>query len=83
MTIDSSELPAKWMPLVKRLAGMAHRECGQHGFAVMTVNVLVSPQAEPVFWGEPTFNKLEPRLGAFQFLNEILRIYGEKPPTEE
>lgn len=83
MTVDTSKLPEKWIPLIKRLAGVAGRECGNQGFAIMTVKVLVSPKGEPVLWVEPQFDKLEPRLGAFQFLTELLKQAGINPLDAE
>lgn len=83
MTVDYDKLPEKWTPLLKRLAGTAGRECGQQGFAIMTVKVLVSPKGEPVLWIEPQFDKLEPRLGAFQFLTELLKQAGINPLEAE
>jgi len=83
MPIDSAKLPEKWTPLIKRLAGMADRECGNNGFAIMTVRVLVSPKGEPVMWVEPHFDKLEPRLGAFQFMTKLLEQMGANPLEAE
>lgn len=77
MSIDSEKLPQKWEPLTKRLAGMADRECGNKGFAIMTVEILVHPSGEPAFWTEPKITKLESRLGAFDFLTKILHMLSD------
>lgn len=83
MPIDRDELPKKWLPLVRRLAGVADRECGNHGFAVITVEVLVKPNGEPAFWREPRVSKLEPRQGASEFLDTILDMFGESTAIKE
>ena len=83
MPIDSELLPAKWMPLVRRLAGVADRECGKQGYAVMSIEVLVDPNGEPAFWSEPRIVKLESRQGAASFLREVLRLVGERVVASE
>lgn len=65
---------AKWDSLVKRMAGIAERECKDKGFAVMTIDVLVDASGEPAFWSEPTLVKIEPRIGASVFMDRILKI---------
>lgn len=83
MPIDSDKLPDKWMPLTKRLAGVADRECGNKGFAIVTVEVLVHPNGEPVLWTEPRVTKLEPRLGAFDFMTKLLQMWGQAKIAQE
>lgn len=83
MTIDHDELPKKWEPLMRRLAGIAGRECGHKGFAIMTVEVLVDAKGEPSFWTEPKLTKLESRLGAFDFLTKVLTMLGQSKPIQE
>lgn len=83
MPIDPEKLPEKWTPLVRRLAGMADRECGNKGFAIMTVEVLVHPNGEPAFWTEPKITKLESRLGAFDFLTRVLTMLGQSKNAQE
>lgn len=77
MPIDHDALPKKWEPLLKRMAGIAGRECGHKGFAIITVEVLVDPNGEPAFFTEPKLTKLEPRLGAFDFLTKVLHMLGQ------
>ena len=63
---------ATWESLVKRLSGVAERECANRGFAIMTVEVLVDANGEPAFWTEPKLTKLEPRMGAGVFLDRVV-----------
>lgn len=70
------DLAKKWEPLVKRLAGVADRECDR-GFAIMSVEILVAPNGEPAFFTEPKLTKLETRLGAHDFLTKVLRMLGQ------
>lgn len=83
MTTDAVRLTEKWSQLTKRLAAIAGRECGNRGFAIMTVEVLVDSTGEPAFWTEPTVKKLESRLGAFNFLTKVLSMLGESKVTRE
>lgn len=64
----------KWESLVKRLSGVAERECTNKGMAVVTIEVLVDSTGEPVFWSEPRIVKIEPRIGATVFLEKVLRM---------
>lgn len=68
----------KWDSLVKRMAGIAERECANRGFAVMSVEVLIDANGEPAFWTEPKLDKIEPRIGAGVFLDRILKIIASK-----
>lgn len=77
MPIDYDELPKKWEPLVRRMAGIAGRECGQKGFAIMSVEILVDTRGEPAFFTEPKLTKLETRLNASDFLSKILQMLGQ------
>lgn len=61
-----------WESLVKRLAGVAERECANRGFAVMSVEILVDANGDPAFWTEPKLTKLEPRMGAGVFLDRLV-----------
>lgn len=64
----------KWEQLVKRLSGIAERECANKGFAIMTITVLVDASGEPAMWTEPELRRLEPRLGAGVFMDRVLKI---------
>lgn len=64
----------KWESLVKRLAGVAERECSNRGFAVMSVEILVDANGEPAFWTEPRLTKIEPRIGAGVLMDRLLKI---------
>lgn len=74
---------ATWESLVKRLAGVAERECANRGFAVMTVEVLIDANGNPAFWTEPRLTKLEPRMGAGAFLDRVMQIVGQTVPRKE
>lgn len=67
----------KWESLVKRLAGIAERECADKGFAVMKVIILVDATGQPVFYTEPELTRLEPRIGAGVLLDRILKIIAK------
>lgn len=82
MSEKSDDLVDKWKPLVRRLAGMADRECVNKGFAILTIDVLVHPNGEPAFWTEPKIVKLEPRLGASDFLTKVLKMFGSQHALE-
>lgn len=64
----------KWENLIRRLSGVAERECTNKGMAVITVEILVDSTGEPVFWSEPRITKIEPRIGATVFMEKILKI---------
>lgn len=67
----------QWEPFVMRLQSKA---CQQTGFAVVSVTFLVGPDGNPVLWGEPDLQKLEPLYDATHFLNQIMaRIHKDNP----
>lgn len=67
----------KWESLVKRLAGVAERECAEKGFAVMSIDILVDANGEPAFWTEPRLTKIEPRIGAGVYLDRLIAIVSQ------
>ena len=73
----AAELAVEWMRLTRRLAGIASRECVHHGFAIISVNILVHPNGEPVLWTEPEVKKLESRQGAYEFLVKVIGLLGD------
>lgn len=72
-----------WESLVKRLAGVAERECANRGFAIMTVEVLVDANGDPALWTEPKLTKLEPRMGAGVFLDRLIGHVAKSLASKE
>lgn len=69
---------ADWSQFTKRMQGVAERECLNRGFAVVSIDILVGADGEPMFWTQPRLTRLEPRIGGSLFLERILQIIGEK-----
>lgn len=68
---------ATWDQFTRRMEGVADRECTNKGFAVISIDILVSADGEPLFWAEPKITRLEPRIGAVLFMERILEIMGQ------
>lgn len=68
---------ATWDQFTRRIANVADRECTNKGFAVISIDILVGADGEPLFWSEPKITRLEPRIGAVLFMERILEIMGQ------
>lgn len=67
-----------WDQFTRRMEGVADRECANRGFAIVTIDVLVGSDGQPVFFTEPKIRRLEPRVGATLFLEKIMSMLGSE-----
>lgn len=80
---EVEDLAREWKRLTTRLAGISDRECVKRGFAIISVDILVHPNGEPVLWTEPKVTKLEPRLGGYEFLSKVIELLGNGKHPEQ
>lgn len=82
MTDATSTGRATWGQFARRMVGIAERECIDKGFAVLSVQILVGSDGEPLFWTEPQITRIEPRIGGALFMEKIMRIIAGTPRKE-
>lgn len=71
-----SDLRPEWVNAARRQQSVA---CKTNGFAVLTFEVVISPDGNPAFWFEPIIRKIEPQTTAVGFLSAIIsRIHAER-----
>ena len=73
MTI-TQDIKPDWLNVIRRLQSVAQR---QRGYAIVSIQVVVDENGNPVFWCEPDLMKLEPQGRGAQFLAQMIR--GIKP----
>lgn len=73
----------EWRQLTNRLMGVVNRDCTNRGYAIVSVEFLVHPDGHPVVWTEPKVTKLEPRLGAYEFLEKVIQLLGNGKHPEQ
>ena len=83
MLVEEEHMPKTWRELTNRLSGIADRECHKRGFAIMSVDILVHPNGQPVMFTEPRVRKLETRHGAYEFLTKIIELLADNEIRDE
>lgn len=65
MTVD---VKRAWLNIFRRIQSVATPEAGNHGYAVITLRVVVDSSGRPVGWTEPERVKLEPKGNAQELI---------------
>ena len=61
----------KWATFMSRLQQVA---CRQRGYAIITCKVLVDESGDPVYWMDPSMEKIEPISSSRDFLSQLLDL---------
>jgi len=65
------DIKQSWFKPIRRLQALASQN---KGVAIITINIMVDKDGEPVLWTEPILKKIEPRKISPQ---EILSIFND------
>ena len=65
----TQDIKPDWLNVIRRLQSVA---CRQKGYAIVSMQVLVDEEGNPVFWTEPSMVKLEPQGRGGQFLAQMI-----------
>jgi len=58
---NQSDAPLDLRPgWLKVSRSMQAQSCKQRGYAVVSINVIVDSNGNPIFWSEPNLTKIEP-----------------------
>ena len=58
-----------WLSVARRLQSIARTE----GYAVVSINILVGPDGNPLAWTEPKLTKIEPKRSS-----DILALFSSR-----
>jgi hypothetical protein len=62
-------LRPEWNACFSRLQGTAAR---QNGYAILSVEILIGPNGNPVWYTEPSLRKIEPIAGSTQWFGQFI-----------
>ena len=63
------DIKSNWLNVVRRMQAALYN---QQGYAIVSIDVIVDSDNNPVFWSEPRVVKLEPKTGGAKFLAQII-----------
>jgi len=66
----TQDIKTDWLNVIRRLQSVAGQ---QHGYAIVSIQVVVDETGSPVFWCEPELLKLEPQGRGAQFLAQMIK----------
>jgi hypothetical protein len=69
MNDNTRDLNPEWLNVVRRLQGLGAK---QGGFAIITLQVVVDGNGNPIFWDSPTLKKLEPARLPADFWRQVV-----------
>ena len=61
----------KWTTYMQNLQQVA---CRNNGYALIRSTLLVDENGEPVYWVEPSIERIEPRRSAGEFIGQMLGL---------
>ena len=63
-----ADIRPKWNNIARRMQGEASK---QAGYAMLSIQVLVGPSGDPVYWFEPKLRRIEPMRDSTQFIDSM------------
>lgn len=74
----TNDLRPQWCNFARRLQQIASPKAYHDvtAYNILTVEVLVDQEGNPIFWSKPEVTPLEPARGAAAFLERLLRSFG-------
>ena len=70
MTTLTQDIKPGWLNVIRRLQSVSVQ---QRGLAIVSIQVVVDAQGNPVFWCEPSLTRIEPQQRGSEFLARLIQ----------